>query len=53
MLSGLTREAAAQFSFLLGAPTLLAAGGYELLKSGFSFTMQEWAVLLVGCLFPF
>jgi len=36
MLSGLTREAAAQFSFLLGAPTLLAAGGYELLKSGFS-----------------
>jgi len=53
MLSGLTREAAAQFSFLLGAPTLLAAGGYELLKSGFSFTMQEWAVLLVGCLFSF
>jgi len=30
MLSGLTRETAAQFSFLLGAPTLLAAGGYEL-----------------------
>lgn len=53
MLSGLTRETAAQFSFILGAPTLLAAGGYELLKSGLTFTMQEWVILLVGCLFAF
>jgi undecaprenyl-diphosphatase len=32
MLAGLTREAAARFSFLLSVPITLAAGGYKLVK---------------------
>lgn len=33
LLMGLARPAATEFSFLLGVPTLVAAGGYELLKA--------------------
>jgi undecaprenyl-diphosphatase len=33
LVLGLARPAATEFSFLLGVPTLLAAGGYELLKA--------------------
>jgi undecaprenyl-diphosphatase len=33
MLRGLTREAAARFSFLLSVPIILGAGGYKLWKS--------------------
>lgn len=32
LILGLARPAATEFSFLLGVPTLVAAGGYELLK---------------------
>jgi undecaprenyl-diphosphatase len=53
MLTGLSRQTAAEFSFLLGAPTLLAAGGYEIIKSGLSFTSQQWAILGTGTFFAF
>lgn len=32
LILGLARPAATEFSFLLGVPTLIAAGGYEILK---------------------
>src|SRR5256886_5737331 len=33
MLFGLSRRAATEFSFFLAVPTLVAAGGYDLLKN--------------------
>jgi undecaprenyl-diphosphatase len=48
MLSGLSRKTAADFSFLLAIPTMLAASGYELLKNIHSFTNQNLTVLAVG-----
>jgi undecaprenyl-diphosphatase len=35
-------------AFLLAIPTMFAASGYDLLKTGFSFTSQEWQVLIFG-----
>ncbi len=37
-------------AFLLAIPTMLAASGYDLLKTGFSFTSHQWIILLVGTL---
>lgn len=45
---GLSRRAAVEFSFLLALPTMFAATGLDLVKSGFSFTPNEWGILAVG-----
>lgn len=48
LFGGLTREAAARFSFLLGIPSIAAAGGFALLKiisSGESF---DWLSLTIA-----
>lgn len=52
MLGGLTREAAARFSFLLSVPITLAAGGYKLVKVLPALKGQfDWALAtLVGTL---
>lgn len=48
MFSGLKKETAVEFSFLLAVPTMLAATGLDLLKSDFNFSPNEFMVLMVG-----
>ena len=51
--AGLSRKSATEFSFLLAIPTMVGATGLDLVKVGFSFTRQEYLVLLVGFLGAF
>jgi undecaprenyl-diphosphatase len=51
LLTGLTREAAARFSFLLSVPVMVAAVGYKtlkLLKEGAHMPHSEWIALGAG-----
>jgi undecaprenyl-diphosphatase len=50
MACGLARSQATEFSFLLGMPTLLAAGGYKLIKAvkAGELAGAEWADLAIG-----
>ena len=45
---GTKRKAAAEFSFLLAVPTMLAASGLDMLKSNFSYNPYEWSILATG-----
>lgn len=47
LLCGIARPAATEFSFLVGVPTLLAAGGYTLLKS-FNEPHEPWWQIGLG-----
>jgi len=53
MLSGLTRDAAMAFSFLLAIPTMGAASGYVLLKEFSSLTFDHFGALAVGFVVSF
>jgi len=48
MLLGASRLAAAEFSFFLAIPTMVAASGYSLLKHRALLSFSDWAILLVG-----
>jgi len=50
---GTKRKAAAEFSFLLAVPTMLAATGLDLIKTNFSYSPNEWLILAVGFLGAF
>jgi undecaprenyl-diphosphatase len=45
---GTKRKAAAEFSFILAVPTMLAATGLDLIKTNFSYSSSEWMMLAVG-----
>jgi undecaprenyl-diphosphatase len=45
---GLTRSAAARFSFLLAVPGIAMAGGYELLKLLASGEAADWSAMALG-----
>jgi len=53
LLLGLDRKTAAEFSFLLAVPTMLAATGYDILKHHSEFSFQNWELLLVGFITAF
>ena len=56
ILLGVSRGAAAEFSFFMAIPTMLGASAIKLLKfflSGVGFAGEEAAILLVGCLVSF
>ncbi|HRK29461.1 MAG TPA: undecaprenyl-diphosphate phosphatase [Tepidisphaeraceae bacterium] len=56
LVAGLSRPAAAEFSFFLAIPAMCAACGYALLKmlrSGGGLTMQQVLLLVVGTLVSF
>jgi undecaprenyl-diphosphatase len=49
----MSRAASVEFSFLLAIPTMMAATGYDMLKSGWSFTGGQWGALLLGGIVSF
>ena len=53
MSFGLSRQCATQFSFFLGIPTLLAAGGYSLIKERAALHAADLPVFLVGGVMAF
>ncbi len=56
MLLGLSRGAAAEFSFFMAIPTMLGASLLKILKlfmEGVTVTSLEWGILAVGCVSAF
>jgi undecaprenyl-diphosphatase len=48
MLMGVNRAVIVEFSFMLAIPTMAAATGLDLLKTGWQFSHAEWMALAVG-----
>lgn len=52
LILGLSRPLAAEFAFLVGIPTMLAAGGYEILKAVHhtepGATPENWSMVALG-----
>ena len=48
MLLGIDRASIVEFSFLLAAPTMLAATGLDLVKTGASFNSSQVILLMIG-----
>ena len=56
MLLGLSRAAAAEFSFFMAIPTMAGASLVKVAKfvgDGMTMAPQEWAILAVGCVSAF
>ena len=50
---GMTTAAAAEFTFFLAIPTMFAASGYSLLKSGITLSAAQIILLIIGFLVAF
>lgn len=53
VFNGFNKKQAAEFSFLLAVPTMLAASGYDLLKTEMEFSRQNVLILLLGSVVAF
>jgi undecaprenyl-diphosphatase len=53
LIVGLTRKAAAEFSFLLAVPVMAATSGYDLLKHYDEFSSEGFLTLVIGFLVAF
>ena len=53
MLLGLDRKSAAEFSFLIAVPVIIAATGYELLKVGYDVVARDSSQLAIGLFVSF
>ncbi|NOY14865.1 MAG: undecaprenyl-diphosphate phosphatase [bacterium] len=53
MVSGLSRQAATEFSFLTALPVMLAAAGYDLVKHSQIFNASQWQLLSFGFVVSF
>lgn len=50
---GIERKTIVEFSFLLAVPTMAAATGLDLLKTGAHFSSNEWQMLAIGFVVSF
>ena len=50
---GVERKTAAEFSFFLAVPTMLAASGYDLLQSGAALGQDDWTAIAIGFVVSF
>jgi undecaprenyl-diphosphatase len=53
VFNGLDKKQATEFSFLLAVPTMMAAGGYDLIRSELSFSSEQIMMLAVGFVVAF
>jgi len=53
LLIGVSRVAAAEFTFFLAVPVMFGLSAIKLIKFGFDFTGSELAVLVIGMLIAF
>jgi undecaprenyl-diphosphatase len=45
---GVERKTAAEYSFFLAVPTMLAASGYDLMKNGAALDSSAWTTIAIG-----
>jgi undecaprenyl-diphosphatase len=53
VFNGLNKKQATEFSFLLAVPTMMAASGYDLLKTDLVFTNNQLLLLGIGTMVAF
>jgi len=53
IITGIDRPVAAKFSFFMAIPVMFGASLLKIVKLGFSYSEQEYAVLAVGCIVSF
>jgi undecaprenyl-diphosphatase len=53
LILGIKRKTIVEFSFLLSVPTMVAATGLDLMKSGGHFSVEEFNLLFVGFISSF